>query len=65
MGQAQDGDRDGTSMQTAPLPGICPYCQSPLKAKTFGNGTTELKCTQPQARGMYIAHSLTFYYKKS
>jgi hypothetical protein len=52
-------------MQTAPLPGICPYCQSPLKAKTFGNGTTELKCTQPQARGMYIAHSLTFYYKKS
>jgi NAD-dependent DNA ligase len=51
--------------QEVPLPTNCPYCKSPLKAKSFQNGTTELKCTKPNPEGQVIAHALTFYYKKS
>lgn len=56
---------EGQNAKENPVPTSCPYCGTPLKAKAFANGTTELKCTKPKREGVFIAHSLTFYYKKT
>lgn len=56
---------EGQDAKESPVPTTCPYCGSSLKAKAFANGTTELKCTKPKREGQFIAHALTFYYKKT